>query len=142
MNEGDNVIMYGTLVGKVQSDIPKGGLMTTENTKHAAGSYVYRGFNYHWKPPDVSKFASRTFNGYKRKDGRVGTANYWIFIPMVFCENRNLDVIREALQKELGYALSDKYKGFTRQLIDAYKKGEDLFDIDLRFLFQWERPVL
>ena len=131
MNEGENVIMYGTLVGKVQFNIPKGGLMTTENTKHAAGSYAYREFNYHWEQPDVSNFVNRTFNGYKRNDGRVGTANYWIFIPMVFCENRNLDVIREALQKELGYALSDKYNGFTRQLINAYKKGEDLFDIDI-----------
>jgi altronate hydrolase len=50
---------------------------------------------------------------------------------MVFCENRNLDVIKEALQKELGYALSDKYNRFTRQLIEAYKKGEDIYDIDL-----------
>lgn len=131
MNEGENVIMYGTLVGKARSNIPKGGLMTAENTKHAAGSYSYRGFNYHWELPDVSNFVNRTFNGYKRNDGRVGTANYWIFIPLVFCENRNLDVIREALQKELGYALSDKYNGFTRQLINAYKQGEDLFDIDL-----------
>jgi altronate hydrolase len=131
MNEGDNVIMYGSLVGKARSHIPKGGLMTTANTEHAAGLYAYRGFNYEWERPDVSKFVNRTFNGYKRNDGRVGTANYWLFIPMVFCENRNMDVIREALQKELGYALSDKYKGFTQQLIDAYKKGEDLFDIDL-----------
>jgi altronate hydrolase len=131
MNEGENVIMYGTLVGKVQSNIPKGGLMTTENTKHAAGAYTYNGFNYHWELPEIVNFARRTFNGYKRNDGRVGTANYWIFIPMVFCENRNLDVIREALQKELGYALSNKYNAFTRQLIHAYKSGEDLFDIDL-----------
>jgi len=131
MNEGDNVIMYGTLVGKARSNISKGGLMTTANTEHAAGSYAYRGFNYQWERPDISKFVNRTFNGYKRNDGRVGTANYWLFIPMVFCENRNMDVIREALQKELGYALSDKYKGFTRQLIDAYENGKDLFDIDL-----------
>jgi altronate hydrolase len=131
MNEGDSVIMYGTLVGKVQANIPKGGLMTTENTKHATGSYAYRGFNYHWEMPDVSGFINQTFNGYKRKDGRVGTSNYWLFIPMVFCENRNLDVIKEALQKELGYALSDKYNTFTRQLIDAYKKGEDIYDVDL-----------
>ena len=131
MNEGESVIMYGTLVGKVQSSIPRGALMTTENTKHATGTYAYRGFNYHWEVPDVSNFVNRTFNGYKRNDGRVGTANYWIFIPMVFCENRNLDVIREALQKELGYALSDKYNVFTRQLINAYKKGEDLFDVNL-----------
>ena len=44
MKEGDRVIMYGTLVGKFDQ-ISKGGLMTTENTKHAAGSYAYRGFN-------------------------------------------------------------------------------------------------
>ncbi|MEO8414134.1 MAG: altronate dehydratase family protein [Ginsengibacter sp.] len=131
MNEGENVIMYGTLVGKVQSNIPRGGLMTIENTKHAAGSYAYRGYNYHWDAPDISRFVNRTFNGYKRSNGKVGTANYWLFIPMVFCENRNLDVIREALQKELGYAASGKYNAFTKQLINAYEKGEDLFKIDL-----------
>ena len=131
MNEGENVIMYGSLVGKIQTSIPRGGLMTTENTKHAAGSYSYKGFNNNWQKPDVSKFINRTFNGYYRKDGKVGTANYWLLIPMVFCENRNLDVIREALQKELGYAQSDKYGRFTRQLIDAFKRGANLADIDL-----------
>ena len=131
MKEGDDVIMYGTLVGKAQTNIPKGGLMTTANTKHAAGSYAYRGFNYHWKKPDVSGFVNRTFNGYKRSDGRVGTSNNWLFIPMVFCENRNLDIIKDALQKELGYAQSDKYHKFTRQLLEAYGRGEGVDDIDL-----------
>ena len=131
MHAGDEVIMYGTLVGKVQTDVSKGDLMTTTNTKHAAGAYTYNGFNYQWKVPDISKFEGRTFNGYKRSDGRVGTANYWLFIPTVFCENRNLDVIKNALQKELGYATSDKYNGFTRELMKAYKKGEDINDIDL-----------
>src|SRR6185369_14896254 len=121
MNEGDEVIMYGTLVGKVQSDISKGRLMTTTNTKHAAGKYVYRGFKSKWQAPDVSKFSNKTFNGYKRSDGKFGTANYWIFIPMVFCENRNLDMIKDALQKELGYAVSDKYRRFTHQLLAAYR---------------------
>jgi len=131
MKEGDDVIMYGTLVGKAQTNIPKGGLMTTANTKHAAGSYAYRGFNYHWKKPDVSRFVNRTFNGYKRSDGRVGTSNNWLFIPMVFCENRNLDIIKDALQKELGYAQSDKYHKFTRQLLEAYGRGKGVDDIDL-----------
>lgn len=132
MKEGDNVVMYGTLVGRAQCYIPKGGLMTTENTKHAAASYSYKGFHYHWEPPDISKYIRSKFNGYKRSDGKIGTANYWLFIPMVFCENRNLDVIKEALQKELGYALSDKYKVFTNQLIDAYQNGRDLLEIDLK----------
>lgn len=133
MNEGDEVIMYGVLVGKAQNFIPKGGLMSTANVKHAAQPYDYRGSNYHWHAPDVSKFANRTFNGYHRGNGKVGTANYWLFIPTVFCENRNLDVIREALHNELGYAVTDKYKQFTHQLIEAYHEGDDIqrFDIDL-----------
>ena len=126
MNEGDKVIMYGVLVGKAQNFIPRGGLMSTANVKHAAEPYDYRGSNYHWHAPDVSKFAGKTFKGYHRSDGRVGTANYWLFIPTVFCENRNLDVIREALQNELGYAVTDKYKQFTHHLIEVYKQGENI----------------
>jgi altronate hydrolase len=131
LQPGDSVIMYGTLVGKVQVPVVKGGLMTTANTKHAAGNYSYRGFKYQWSEPDISKFRNRTFKGYHRNDGRVGTANYWLFIPTVFCENRNLDMIREALHKELGYSVSDKYNRFARQLIHAYEESSDLEKIDL-----------
>jgi altronate hydrolase len=131
MNAGDEVVMYGVLVGKAQNFIPRGGLMNVFNVKHAADKYDYHGVNYQWQPPDVSKFRSRTFNGYHRSDGRVGTANYWLFIPTVFCENRNLDVIREALHNELGYAVSDKYKQYAHHLVEAFKKGEQIETVDL-----------
>lgn len=134
MKTGDSVYMYGVLVGKIQFDVPKGGRMTTDNTKHAADPYAYRGVKYEWHAPDTSKFAGRTFNGYHRSDGRVGTANYWLFLPTVFCENRNLDVIREALHNELGYAVSDKYKTYAKSLVEAYKEGEDLGKIDISAL--------
>ncbi len=124
--KGSEVIMYGVLVGKVQYDVKKGGLMTTDNLHHAADPYAYRDAEYKWTAPDVSKYTGRTFNGYHRTDGRVGTANYWLFIPTVFCENRNLDVIREAMHNELGYAVTDKYKRYTRLLKEAYEKGEQL----------------
>ncbi|MFM9908133.1 MAG: UxaA family hydrolase [Chitinophagaceae bacterium] len=131
LKKGDPVIMYGVLVGKAQEFIPKGGLMTTSNIKHAADPYAYRGFKYEWKAPDVSKYENKTFNGYHRSDGRVGTANYWLFIPTVFCENRNLDVIREALHNELGYGVTDKYKQYTHQLVQAYTKGDDIGKVDI-----------
>ena len=131
MQPGDEAIMYGVLVGKAQKHIPKGGLMSTENLKHAALPFTYRPSHYEWHAPDVSKFEGRTFNGYLRSDGRVGTANYWLFIPTVFCENRNLDVIREAMHNELGYAVTGKYKSYTHQLLDAYQKGEDISNVDL-----------
>lgn len=134
MKAGDAVYMYGVLVGRLQFDVPRGGRMTTENTKHDTGAYDYRGVKVDWHAPDVSKFKGRTFNGYHRSDGRVGTANYWLFVPMVFCENRNMDVIREALHNELGYAVTGKYKSYTRSLVDAFKKGENLEDVKINGL--------
>jgi altronate hydrolase len=131
MQPGDKVIMYGALVGTVQQFIPAGGLMTTGNVRHAAGPFVYRPCNDQWTPPDVGKFAGRTFNGYHRSDGRVGTANCWLFIPTVFCVNRNLDVIREALHNQLGYAVADKYKQKVRLLAELYARGADISRADL-----------
>lgn len=123
---GQEIKMYGVVVGKAVQPVSKGSRMSTENTKHAAEPFEFRKANYQWQPPDVSKFAGKIFNGYHRSDGKVGTANYWLFIPTVFCENRNLDVIKEALHNELGYAVTDKYKAYTKDLIEAYKAGMEL----------------
>jgi len=128
---GEDVLMYGVLVGKATTFIPQGGLMTTENVHHASQDYAYRDVNYQWQAPDVSKFQNRTFNGYHRQDGKVGTANYWLFIPTVFCENRNLDVIKESLYNTLGYNVTDKYKQFTDQLLTAYRDGESIESFDV-----------
>ncbi|AQX08452.1 UxaA family hydrolase [Elizabethkingia ursingii] len=129
--QGSEVIMYGVLVGKTQFDVKKGARMNVENTKHAAEPYAYRDVEYAWQAPDTSKFEDKTFDGYHRSNGEVGTANYWLFIPTVFCENRNLDIIKEALHNELGYAVGDKYKDYTHHLLEAYQKGEDLENISL-----------
>lgn len=131
MQPGDPILMYGVLVGKAQTPLLAGSRMSTANTKHAAEPYAYRPSQYHWQAPDVSKFAGRTFNGYHRSDGRVGTANYWLFVPTVFCENRNLDVIREALHSQLGYDVTDKYKQKTQALLDLYRNGGDINAADL-----------
>ncbi|MCT3801701.1 UxaA family hydrolase [Elizabethkingia anophelis] len=129
--QGSEVMMYGVLVGKTQFDVKKGARMSVENTKHAAEPYAYRDVEYVWQAPDISKFENKTFDGYHRSNGEVGTANYWLFIPTVFCENRNLDIIKEALHNELGYAVGDKYKDYTHHLLEAYQKGEDLENISL-----------
>lgn len=131
LQAGDNMIMYGVLVGKAQTTVARGSRMSTENTKHAAEPYAFRPGHYTWTAPDISRFANRTFLGYHRSDGRVGTANYWLFIPTVFCENRNLDVIREALHTQLGYAITDKYKQKTQLLVELYKSGADITNADL-----------
>lgn len=53
--------------------------------------------------PDVTHWQGRTFQGFHRANGRVGTANHWLVVPLVFCENRNIQVLQEALVDDLGY---------------------------------------
>jgi altronate hydrolase len=130
---GTAVTMYGVLVGKTKMTVEAGSRVSTENLEHASGNYDFRNAQYRWTPPDISKFKNAFFKGYHRKDGRVGTANYWLFIPTVFCENRNLDVIKEVLQDELGYSVTEKYKAFTRELIQARQKGNNLSDPGVLF---------
>ena len=129
LKAGDELTMYGVLVGKAQIDIPKGGVITTSNVKHAANGFEVGERKLSWVQPDVSKFRDRTFMGFHRADGRVGTANHWLVIPMVFCENRNLDVIREALVNELGYGSNNKNKLQVSKLIDLYKSGKQIDEI-------------
>lgn len=76
----------------------------------------------------------RTFKGYYRSDGSVGTANYWIVIPMVFCENRNVNVMREAMLEQLGFHAHNKYAGFTHLLKESFQSGKsvaEIADIDI-----------
>lgn len=133
MSAGDSIYMYGVLVGRLLLPAEKGTRMHTGNTLHASEPYQYRGYRHHWQAPDTSRFRGLTFNGYHRKDGRVGTANYWIFIPTVFCENRNLDVIREVLENELGYSTTEKYRFYTRSLLSACNESRPLTDADISF---------
>lgn len=124
-NPGDKIIMYGVLVGQATGPIEQGGLIHTGNIKHASNENYRKQKEYGWTPPDIEKWRNRTFDGYLRSDGRVGTANYWLFIPTVFCENRNLDYIKDALLQQLGYAPSHKYRKAVSKLITAYKQNAD-----------------
>ena len=132
LRAGQQVIMYAVVVGITCRDVQGGSLATTENVKHASSQYHFRNVIYNWQPPGISAFSNRTFNGYYRGNGQVGTANYWIFIPTVFCENRNLDVIKHAMQDELGYAPAGSYKHYMNELVQAYNNGEETDSINLQ----------
>jgi altronate hydrolase len=126
---GGDVIMYGVLVGHAQSDIPAGGLLTITNVKHAASGFHAAENHLNWDRPDTAKWENITFNGYHRENGEVGTANYWLVIPMVFCENRNIEVLQEALIKPLGYGRKKTYEIKAQQLINMVRSGAGLDEV-------------
>lgn len=126
LKKGDPIYMYGVLVGKATQDIPTGGLLTTENVRHDSASFQRQQTSYTWSPPNVERFRNRTFAGFHREDGQVGTANYWLVIPLVFCENRNVEVIREAFLEELGYRKPNPYRGLVRGLSLQYRENQSI----------------
>ena len=115
--------MYGVLVGKAMKDVAQGGAITVDNMKHASAEYSGKKEKPHWLGPDVSKWKDRTFNGYHREDGKVGTGNYWIVFALTFCENRNLDVLKTALTESLGYETTRDFSVNTQALVDVMKNG-------------------
>ena len=126
---GDPVRMYGITVGRAAIPIASGELITTENLTHATDEVVTKQHDAKWASPDVSRWSDRSFLGYRRDDQRVGVANYWIVLPLVFCENRNLRAIRSALLEELGYSDEDTYRPYTRHLLKLVESGASAEEI-------------
>jgi altronate hydrolase len=120
---GAEIRMYGVTVGRAHEPITRGGLLTTSNVVHDAAGFASQNTEYRWVSPDVTRWIDRTFAGYSRADGQVGTRNYWLVVPLVFCENRNVDALREAFEEELGYGRPKLYRQQVRALLENYREA-------------------
>jgi len=115
---GDVIRLYGMVVGEATAAIPRGGRLTQRNVRHRAETYTATRQPVTYHLPDASAWAGRTFMGYHRADGQVGTRNYWLVLPLVFCENRNVEQMKEALEEELGYGSARSgYRKHVRELV-------------------------
>ena len=121
---GGAVIMYGVLVGRAVRPVTAGELLTTSNIRHQAAGFREQSGEFHWSPPDISRWKQRTFLGYRRSDGQVGTRNYWLVIPLVFCENKNIQVLKQAFEEELGFAAPQLYRRQVAELAKLYREGK------------------
>lgn len=106
IKQGENIIKYGYPIGHAICDIKQGDLVNTDNVKTNLDGVL----NYTYTPAFVSplntdKYAHKSFKGYKRENGAVGTRNEVWIIPTVFCIN--------TVAKELGRIGHDLAKDFA-----------------------------
>lgn len=123
LEAGDRIIMYGVLVGKASSRIAKGGLLSTANVKHESDKVTGKTESIGWTVPNIEKWKNRTFMGYHREDGQVGTENVWLFFPLVFCENRNIEILKDIFEKELMKPKENDYQLLLRSLVKSETGG-------------------
>ncbi len=141
-NVGDRIIMYGVLVGKAASIIKKGDVLTVSNVKHESEKVFGKTGTIGWTAPNVDKWKNRTFLGYHRADGQVGTENVWLFFPLVFCENRNIETLKEIFEKELLKQKVNPHQALLRSLVSngavdtiVASSTNNVFDnIDVKFI--------
>ena len=120
---GDPVQMYGVLVGEATAFIPEGTAINSSNICHRSSGFGYRSVSRAWQSHDLAQWRGRMFQGFHRSDGQVGTRNYWLVVPLVFCENRNIRVLQEAFEKELLVSQPDPYRAQVAKLVRHYRNG-------------------
>ncbi|WP_053990555.1 UxaA family hydrolase [Mangrovimonas sp. TPBH4] len=120
----DRIIMYGVLVGKSNQPIALGEVLTTENVTHQSEKVYKKTGDIGWSVPEVNKWKDRTFMGYHREDGQVGTENVWLFFPLVFCENRNIEKLKEVFEKELLQQQVSQQQLLLRALVNGEEGDE------------------
>lgn len=127
--EGHRAIQYGVTVGVASTSIEKGGLISTGNLSFAADSFSVSERSRErpqWVPPATDHLAGLSFQGIRREDGSVGTGNYWLVIPLVFCETRNIEAMKNAFEKALGYGRTSHYERFVKDLAGKYSESHDV----------------
>ncbi len=134
--KGETATLYGVIVGEATADIARGGRITVENLRHTVEDPAERAGQVAWTPPDPFPGQATEFMGYRRCDGRVGTANYWIVVPLVFCANHELDQLEAALVPALGYRSASPYERLAGYLATEPAGNRSPFERPDLFLSQ------
>ncbi len=79
-------------------------MISTQNLSHETQKYsvTSKPENKSWTAPLYEKYKNKTFLGYPRSDGKVGTENNWLVIPLVFCQNRNIEELKKSNAQSIG----------------------------------------
>jgi len=99
IRKGDRVLRYGQTIGFATEAIEPGDWIHTHNIE--AGSFT-RDYEYATEvPPAPSPIEGRTFQGYRRADGKAGTRNYLAVISTVNCSASVSKYVSQRFDKSL-----------------------------------------
>ncbi|MGX9848935.1 UxaA family hydrolase [Limimaricola litoreus] len=94
---GENVLRYGQIIGQAKADIAVGEHVHVHNLGMGEHSRDYAHASENTPLPPATE--DRSFMGYTRADGRVGTRNYIGILTSVNCSGSVARFIAEAAEK-------------------------------------------
>lgn len=122
--EGDNIIKYGFPIGHATKPIAAGQWVHTHTIATNLGDILEYQYQPEVHADQAAACDSKTFLGYRRPDGRVGTRNEVWIIPTVSCVNRTIQLIAKAAQVQYADAPIDGIYEFTHPY-GCSQMGED-----------------
>ena len=97
LKPGDSIIKYGNPIGHATAEIPAGSWIHTHNLKTGLGDLLT--YTYNKNVSELPHKEPKFFQGYRRKNGRVGVRNEIWIIPTVGCVNNVVTAIERNSQK-------------------------------------------
>ncbi len=98
LTKGQNVIRYGQIIGIASTEIKAGDHIHSHNLGMGGHDLDYAFASE--RNPQPKPEAGRTFLGYHRQDGQVGTRNYLGVLTSVNCSGSVARFIAEAAEKD------------------------------------------
>lgn len=100
IKKGEAITKYGFTIGNAKEDIKVGQWVHTHNIKTSLGEVIE--YTYNPIGRELEKTEAAYFNGFRRKNGKVGVRNELWIIPTVGCVNN----IAEAMVRQSKYLLN------------------------------------
>lgn len=101
------VIKYGHPIGFTTHPVQKGDWLHTHNVKTGLGELLC--YEYHPAIVELAPQKPKTFEGYRRKDGRIGVRNEIWILPTVGCVNSIAQNIAREAQAFCGDGIDGIY---------------------------------
>ena len=110
IGEGEAVVKYGFRIGYAKEPIQKGQWIHVHNIKTALGDLL--DYTYRPTPCQLKETEHAYFDGFRRKDGKVGVRNELWIVPTVGCVDSIAKAIEQKAQRYVGGTI-DAVAAFT-----------------------------
>lgn len=118
---GAPVVKFGQVIGYATADIARGAHVHTHNCTFGAHDQDYEiGVDLEAARAAIPQLATRTFQGYRRANGQVGTRNYIALVATVNC---SATVIRRAAEQVNSSGLLARYPNVDGVVAFAHGTG-------------------
>lgn len=125
INEGADILKYGSAIGHATSHIKTGDHVHTHNVK----TNLHDNLQYFYVPVnptlDIPK-SDLKINGYLRYDGQMGIRNELWIVPTVGCVNGQAQAIVERAKRELDISHLDDIRVYTHNYGCSQLGGDHL----------------